>query len=80
MMLAQPVTIYEVVGETTPQTTITDVMFGAGAAFLGLAAAAIVLGLVGAGVLIGIRRMRRKKNADDDSGDAGVTRLGLNSP
>ena len=55
-------------------------MFGAGAAFLGLAAAAIVLGLVGAGVLIGIRRMRRKKNADDDSGDAGVTRLGLNSP
>ena len=78
-MLEQPVTIYEAIPEPTAETTITEVVLGAVSVVLGVAGVALVLGLIIAGILIGIRRMRRTKQVDDDEGDAHVTRLGLNS-
>ena len=79
MMLQPPVTIYEVVPEPTAQMTILDVVFGGAAIVTALIGVAIVLGLGYAVLLIGIRRMRRKRNGGGDAGDADVTRLGLRS-
>ncbi len=78
-MLQPPVTIYEVVAEPTAQTTVLDVVFGGVAVVTALIGVAAVLGLGCAALLIGIRRMRRKRNGDGDTGDADVTRLGLRS-
>ena len=76
-MVAQPLTVYEIVEQSTPQTTITDVLLGAVWVVAGLAAIAVTLGVVCAGILIGVRRIRETNRASDASD---MTRLGLNSP
>ena len=76
-MLAQPITIYETVQQSTPQTTITDVLLGAVSVVLGLAVVAVALGLVCGAILISVRRVRGAKSVADPSA---VTRLGLDSP
>ncbi len=75
-MLGQPLTVYETVQTSTPQTTITDVLLGALWVVAGLALVALVLGLACAGVLIAVRQVRGANRASDPSD---MTRLGLNS-
>ncbi len=75
-MVEQPLTIYETVQRSTPQTTITDVLLGAVWVVIGLAMVAVALGLIYAGVLIGIRRISGSRSVADASV---LTRLGLNS-
>jgi len=76
-MMAQPITVYEVVQEPSTQTTISDVLMGAGAVVIGLTVVATVLGLVCAGLLIAVRRMRSQDGRV--SGDTDATRLGLDA-
>ena len=76
-MMAQPITVYEVVQEPSTQTTISDVLVGAAAVVFGLTVVATVLGLVCAGLLIAVRRMRTQD--DRVSGDTDATRLGLDA-
>ncbi len=74
-MLAQPMTpmIYEVVEQTTPQTTVVDVLLGS-FTFVGvLGLGAVLLGLTMAGGLILLRRSRGNPVA----GSGGATRLGI---
>ena len=74
--MAQPVTIYENVQQSTQQTTVTDVLLGAVGVVLGLAVVAVVLGLVCAVILIRIRRARGGRPATTQ---AVVTQLGLDA-
>ena len=74
-MVAQPLSVYEIVEQSTPQTTITDVLLGAVWVVVGLAAIAVTLGVVCAGILIGVRRIRETNRAAASD----MTRLGLNS-
>ncbi len=76
-MMAQPITVYEVVQEPSIQTTIGDVLVGALAVVVGLTVVATVLGLVCAGLLIAVRRMRSQDG--QVSGDTDATRLGLDA-
>ncbi len=74
-MLAQPMTpaIYEMVEQTTPQTTVGDVLLGS-FAFVGvLGLCALLLGLAMAGGLI----LLRKGRENPVSGSGGATRLGI---
>ena len=71
----QPVTIYQTVQEPTAQTTIADVLIGAGTVVLGLMAVAMALGLACAWALIAFGRSRRQGRAASGNNDA--TRLGL---
>ena len=77
-MLIQPATpfIYEVVEETTEQTTVVDVLLGAFAVIGVLIVIGLVLGLVCAGALILLRKVRGQDNLSGDGGER--TRLGLN--
>ena len=79
-MRVQPISplVYELVEETTVQTTVTDVLFGAVAVIGVLLVVGLALGLVCASALIGYRRLRgydRLTGAQSES-----TQLGLNSP
>ena len=76
-MLAQPMTpaVYEVVEQTTEQTTVVDVLLGS-FAFVGvLGLVAVLLGLAMAGGLI----LLNKDRGDPASGSTGATRLGLDT-
>ncbi len=73
-MLLQPMTptVYEVVEQTTEQTTVADVLLGS-FAFVGvLGLAAVLLGLAMAGGLILLHRSR-----NDPTSGSGATRLGI---
>ncbi len=75
-MLAQPMTpaVYEMVEQTTQQTTVVDVLLGS-FAFVGvLGLLAVLLGLAMAGGLI----LLRKGRGNPVSGSDGTTSLGLN--
>ena len=75
-MLAQPMTpaVYEVVEQTTEQTTVVDVLVGS-FTFVGvLGLVAVLLGLAMAGGLILLHKGR-----DPVSGSTGATRLGLDT-
>lgn len=76
-MLAQPMTpaVYEMVEETTQQTTVADVLLGS-FAFVGvLGLLAVLLGVAMAGGLI----LLRKSRGNPVSGSDGATGLGLNT-
>ena len=76
-MLAQPMTpaVYEMVEQTTEQTTVVDVLLGS-FAFVGVAGLfAVLLGVAMAGGLI----LLRKRSVDPVGGSDGATRLGLNT-
>ncbi|MXZ72731.1 MAG: hypothetical protein F4Z04_14685 [Acidobacteria bacterium] len=67
--------VYEVVEQTTEQTTVVDVLLGT-FAFVGvLGLVAVLLGLAMAGGLI----LLNKDRGDPASGGTGATRLGLDT-
>ena len=76
---SQPVTptVYEMVEQTTEQTTVIDVVLGAFSVVGVLGLVAVLLGVLLAGLLIGVRRLR----GDSVEGAAGssATRLGLSA-
>ena len=78
-MRVQPITplVYEMVDETTQETTVVDVLLGSFAIVGMLAAIALLLGLSMAGLLI-LARKRRYRNPVAGGG-TGATRLGLDS-
>ena len=79
-MRAQPISplVYELVEETTVQTTVTDVLFGTVAVIGGLLVVGLALGLVCASALIGYRRLRGHDRVTGARSES--TQLGLNSP
>ena len=77
--VSRPVTplVYEVVEETTAQTTVVDVLLGSVAFAGAVAGAALLFGVVLAGIMIGFHRRRGR---DDPTGhSSGVVRLGLDN-
>ncbi len=78
MMARQPVTplVYDVIEQTTPQTTVIDVLMGAGFVVLTIIFVAVLLGLGLAGLLIVRRRVSGEGFAG--IGGQGIT-LGLDT-
>ena len=74
-MTAQPMTplVYEVVEETTAQTTIVDVLVGSFSIVGVLGLSAVLLGLAMAGGLI----LLRKRRGNPVAGGSSATRLGI---
>lgn len=77
-MRVQPITplVYEVVEETTRETTVVDVLVGSFAIVGVLGAVAMLMGLSMAGLLI---LMRKRHGGNPAAGGGGTTRLGLDS-
>ncbi len=77
-MARQPVTplVYDVIEPTTPQTTVIDVLMGAGSVVLTIVVVAVLLGLGLAGLLI----VRRRVSGEglEGIGGQGIT-LGLDT-
>ena len=76
-MTAQPMTplIYEMVEETTAQTTVADVLVGSFTIVGVLGLLAVLLGLAMAGGLI----LLRKRGGNPVAGGASATRLGIDT-
>ncbi len=76
----EPVTpmVYEVVEQTTEQTTVIDVLLGAFSVVGVLGLIAVLLGALLAGLLISVRK--RRGGRVEGAGDGGATRLGLSAP
>lgn len=77
-MRVQPITplVYEIVEETTRETTVVDVLLGSFAMVGVLAALAVLMGLSMAALLI---LMRKRHGGNPAAGSGGATRLGLDS-
>ncbi len=76
-MTAQPMTplVYEMVEETTAQTTVVDVLVGAFSIVGVLGFFAVLLGLAMAGGLI----LLRKRGGNPVAGGSSATRLGIDT-
>lgn len=76
-MRVQPITplVYEVVEETTRETTVVDVLVGSFAIVGVLGAVAVLMGLSMAGLLI----LLRNRRGNPAAGSGSATRLGLDS-
>ena len=76
---SQPVTpmVYEMVEQTTEQTTVIDVVLGAFSVVGVLGLVAVLLGVLLAGLLIGVRKLRGDSVEATAGGSA--TRLGLSA-
>ena len=77
-MRVQPITplVYEVVEETTRETTVVDVLVGSFAVVGVLGAVALLMGLSMAGLLI---LLRNRRGGNPAAGSSSTTRLGLDS-
>lgn len=69
--------VYEIIDNTTPQTTVADVVIGAFGIVGVIAAGAVLLGVAFGGVLLTLKKMRGEDEISSEG--SGSVRLHLNS-